>query len=392
MVGRHPDPAAAARRCVDGFQAALDGDPAAFQARMLDSCSEVYVEHGCREAFLTAARALPRERMTVLVRGCAAAYCPILPDPKPSLCAGAAETGEVLLWGELQLAILTYDLGPEQTKVFASRLTELHARLSAKLREPIPIEIKPPKPACAGADGKEVLLALLVAQDGVWLGTTDGVTKFVPHCRGRLDAAAIGGELCALRTRPGLDCRQDAEVTARDEVIYADIVALMDIAKGAGFGDLAFVGPDQESVDFPASSRGVPRVPSRCGEVEASCTGPDSSKAANEMTTVSAAELALAPKVLISKREVRVGDRVVALTKDVEAATEWKIPSLWDALRGAGEAFEASALPAETKDRLRGVLVVRIEGDVRSKVVERVLMAAHGAGFLNLMFGDPDPP
>lgn len=89
-------------------------------------CSIVYVEPGCRKAFLAAANAEPSARLPSIADGCKKAYCPLFGERHLELCqAGNQPTAEVVArgWPDLHDAILSYD-----AKGYAPHLSKLMLR------------------------------------------------------------------------------------------------------------------------------------------------------------------------------------------------------------------------------------------------------------------------
>lgn len=79
------------------------------------ACAPLYQEAACRQAMEKFDEPPMEQRASTLLRSCARAYCPVLPSPKPHVCA-ATDTPPTDLseWAELRQAILQRDIGAER--------------------------------------------------------------------------------------------------------------------------------------------------------------------------------------------------------------------------------------------------------------------------------------
>jgi hypothetical protein len=108
---RHPNAAAAADRCAHLYNQLDDIEPEQRQQAIATACADVVVEKRCHDELL-AFDTPPDQRIAKLLDACTAAYCPILPDPKPARCTDPNGDGAGF-WHAVHL----FDLGPEATKI-----------------------------------------------------------------------------------------------------------------------------------------------------------------------------------------------------------------------------------------------------------------------------------
>ncbi len=122
-----PGSTAAEEDAIDRCAAALRTlddrcDPSGAQRRYWSACGPMYRQPACRQAFVTVASPglSEADRARVLHDECARAYCPLLAEPRPSLCAMGEEERRTQRtverfqrWGELDRAIVVYDHGAE---------------------------------------------------------------------------------------------------------------------------------------------------------------------------------------------------------------------------------------------------------------------------------------
>ena len=83
-------------------------------------CAPLYAQPACRDAQLHFDDAPLEKRSAAVLTACARAYCGILADPKPSVCAHPDAVPEdeqqYIAWNELRSAILTHDIGAAATQ------------------------------------------------------------------------------------------------------------------------------------------------------------------------------------------------------------------------------------------------------------------------------------
>jgi hypothetical protein len=116
--------AASVDKCEQGLKrAGAETDLAVAMRLYHEECADLYVQPGCRQAFLTAASAPQTEQVTLVADGCRRAYCPVLPSAsgleicKPGF--GVTLESAQRAWPPLQEAILAYDgkgLAPRVTR------------------------------------------------------------------------------------------------------------------------------------------------------------------------------------------------------------------------------------------------------------------------------------
>jgi len=117
--------AALVDRCIAAHKHSRTVDPAAAYAVIVNECLAVMVkEDGCKKAFELSLEADASARASTVATGCAAAYCPLLGEPKPAICARdvatIAATELPRLFSELFMQVRTHDLGATE----AARLEE----------------------------------------------------------------------------------------------------------------------------------------------------------------------------------------------------------------------------------------------------------------------------
>ena len=98
-------------------------------------CSPLYALAACRTAHEHFDDTALPERAHALVRSCQDAYCPLLSQPKPALCARMPSNASEMaaMWDELNEAILRHDLGGGAERLIAARHTasqRFHAAVS----------------------------------------------------------------------------------------------------------------------------------------------------------------------------------------------------------------------------------------------------------------------
>lgn len=263
---RHPHPDRAIRECTVGLEAATAGHQASAVPTTMAACKDLYVESTCRDAWARIGPASPSEKARLLaeaIDSCRRAYCPMLPAPKPGLCEGKTNNASDP-WGELQLAIFTYDLGPTRVASLAQKMSKALTSMRSSTLERL--EIKPTPPCDAE-------LAVEARSSGVWLATSSGIRRFVARCGQVLDKAALAEELCRAGQEPKLACTETVSVAAEGTVPYADAVAVMDLARLAGFPDAVFT--DRESLPLAMlvgdTRTGGQAASPRCGQAPGTC-------------------------------------------------------------------------------------------------------------------------
>lgn len=115
----HSAPQQAIAHCRAGAQRAEGATSSERFAIVAEACAGIFAERGCRDAWLAAAKADPTSKISGIVKGCRAAYCPVLPAPKPVLCEARFEGGggpsELWKhWPDFFAAMLERDLGADR--------------------------------------------------------------------------------------------------------------------------------------------------------------------------------------------------------------------------------------------------------------------------------------
>jgi biopolymer transport protein ExbD len=139
-------------------------DRAGQRRRTSEACAFTYKQPACRDAFLAASSRHPAETIRTFTDACRKAYCPLLREPKPSMCPMAPEevaalrmADKMARWEELNRAILEHDHGPQA----AERL-----RLAASPPDPRPtVNLSDETRATISAKGGFITLPLAAAAD-----------------------------------------------------------------------------------------------------------------------------------------------------------------------------------------------------------------------------------
>jgi biopolymer transport protein ExbD len=253
------------------------------------------------------------------------------------------------------------------------------ARVSERLRDEAtrPIEIHPANVAM----GPPVNLSLLVRQDGVILGKSQGGGErfFVARCGDRLDLAAVAATLCTLAGEADFAGRQDFEIAALAGVRYGDAMSVMDTAIATGLLDPGLLDPPSLSVPLTGESTGR-RVEPACERTPAPCQQAAVAPSVDPaivppvgLTLSDAeqkAELKSAPIVSIADGTISLDGTPVAEVSTV-TPDAWKIDGLYTALQAA---------PAS------GVIIVQADPTTDMQVVATVMKNLYAAGRPNVMF------
>jgi len=218
-AGRHPDAARVAATCARAAESARDADPAERIRLLIHGCKHLFFEPGCYQAWDRAETAPPSQRIGIIIDGCRAAYCPILPAPRPRACE--ENSSSPTLFHELQQAIFELELG----KVTADRLvaamtrTAMDAPALPYRTVQTPPRAPPPAEIVIDGDGVHYDVLRLSADD------------LAPGSPG---ADLLRRALEAARA-DGLDA---LGITADASQPYRLVVEVMDIAKQAGITKL----------------------------------------------------------------------------------------------------------------------------------------------------------
>jgi biopolymer transport protein ExbD len=114
------------------------------------------------------------------------------------------------------------------------------------------------KPGGTGKDPSDkkppediINLSVLVAQDGIWIGLSNGQPRHIAKQGDNYDWAALGEALQYYKVESGLfKDRDDIEVAAEDRVDYQSVINAMDTAVQKEFLGLRYVDPSSLSVRF----------------------------------------------------------------------------------------------------------------------------------------------
>ena len=105
-------------------------------------------------------------------------------------------------------------------------------------------EQKPPEPP-------PINLSVLVALDGVWIGTTTGQPRKIDKIGEEWDFNALTEALSYYKKESGIFTdRDDIELAGEDTIQYQTMITAMDTAVAQGFTGLRFVDPASLSVRF----------------------------------------------------------------------------------------------------------------------------------------------
>lgn len=232
-----PLPEAALTACLRGVEEATGRSAADGFATVVQACRDLYRAPGCRDG-MDAALALPAaERAGHVLAACAAAYCPILAEPRPEACTPApgddTASRRLALWGGLRRAILVHELGAARAADFevasdeAVRRAAFVRAATSQAPSARPRSDTPAQPAA---------LHLASSADGVVVTREDGpaATWTLPASP---TAADFGPVVLALADHPG---RPRVRLHATPDLPYATVVAAMDALAQAGFTDVSF--------------------------------------------------------------------------------------------------------------------------------------------------------
>lgn len=120
-------------RCIAAHEHSRTVDPAAAYGVIVDQCLTLMVkQEGCRQALKQSLVVDAAVRASTVATGCAAAYCPLLPEPKPAICArdvaSIAPTELPRLFSELFMQVRTRELGATEAARLERGIKEIVAR------------------------------------------------------------------------------------------------------------------------------------------------------------------------------------------------------------------------------------------------------------------------
>jgi hypothetical protein len=233
-AGRHPDPLAAIQRCREAMAQVAVAPADGVVALVSQGCSDLYVESACREAMRRFESVEPAARAMTLARSCLDAYCPKLPEPRPTLCAAdltrLAPTALAQRWQAFMGAALTFDLGAAAGTVAALLADALGHVTTVRVA---PQALAPAKPAPA--------LQLRAKGEGRWLQ----VEMVLPDGSARTWRLPLPPNAADLTPLGAIAKEQPADTRAilylDRELNYGTAVALMDMLRSAGIQRMALV-------------------------------------------------------------------------------------------------------------------------------------------------------
>lgn len=101
-------------------QGKLASAPEEAWAELVRGCADVYSAPACRAAWLESTSAPSDARFSGIERACVSAYCPLLPEPKPELCAAPAVEDSLAAapkWQAFTRRVLAYELAVDEDQL-----------------------------------------------------------------------------------------------------------------------------------------------------------------------------------------------------------------------------------------------------------------------------------
>jgi biopolymer transport protein ExbD len=212
-AAHHPD----AEKVFQACKAALAPSalpPAEQQIAITNACVDIHSVRGCREAYDDMAKAQPSEATNILFTRCAAAYCPLLPTPRPAGCDHIPDghADRLAAWLGLEQAIVAFELGEDRARA----LTQLTTTTS--------VELDLPPVAATPVDDDRPKLVVSVTRDGKVLVGAREVTDVV---QALTEARSHGHE--------------EIYINADEQASYAAVVQVMSAAKQAGIDKVQLI-------------------------------------------------------------------------------------------------------------------------------------------------------
>lgn len=232
----------------------------------------------------------------------------------------------------------------------------------------------PAAKALAQAARQEAACDVLVAAvaDGTWVGTSGGAHRFVARCGRDPDVRAASRELQSFFLAAQPDCPPTVDVGGGPGVEFYDLLAAMDAARMAGFGNIGMSGASDLVAMFPAAPGAGDRAP------------PDCAAAALTVDARPSGEpIALEPPVF-SGRALSGNDRTVVVSIDAETISVNGKAAAAVAASSLGLIPDlARALPPPADD-----LIVVVTGDrhVDAAIVLRVVRTLSASGHKDVRF------
>lgn len=110
--GVHPSPETAAAACRTAVNDATRFGPNGRIRRSLSGCKELFSLRDCREAIQEYADLQGPTLFDRMLSRCGSAYCPVLPEPRPELCAKEA-SATPQSWAGFTEGVMRYELGSD---------------------------------------------------------------------------------------------------------------------------------------------------------------------------------------------------------------------------------------------------------------------------------------
>lgn len=241
---------------------------------------------------------------------------------------------------------------------------------------PIPIPTPRPVPRDAGTVITKSacdVVVVSVGMDGLWLGAPPDVRCYAARTPGGVDGAWLAAELRKFRTVIDPKCKSMLLLGAAPDVIYADVVTIMEACRQAGFPDIVFT----LSTDLPVSFAGVsPASVPHCATpiVVPPAPVPD--------TPPTPAPDLPAPRFI-------TGDTVSVVVSPTAIWVRGKQVVLVSAIAKAGPIPELTA--ALGKPTADARVIVEADRRVDAALVQRVIQVVRDAGFRKLGLATQPP-
>ena len=221
----HPDPIRAGSQCRKAIEQSKTLAPEPRLRAALTGCKRLFVERGCQLAAEEAANAPSSKIVPTLVAGCREAYCPVLPEPRPSLChrnlASQSDVSFLEEWSEFVLAVGKRDFGAMPVEV-----SEVMHQLVAELRRKL-MAAERPRDAVAVyvrlADDGRLIVSMPSSDGGVlreWCTDDDP------------DAETLNQLVSAVRSATGQS--KAVSLSSAPQVRFSSIKAVVETLRDAG--------------------------------------------------------------------------------------------------------------------------------------------------------------
>lgn len=233
--GLNDAPRTAIESCSSAQAALVGAEPADRYGLAAEGCAELFSLPLCREAVRMSPQAAPELRPAMISVACQRAYCELLPEPAPALCALSPATVPsselVAPWRAFVSAVLGLELGLEPG-------SELHTLLilgvGVLVQAPVVVAevVETPATEAAAAPERHLVVRLSMDGSGFSLAATVGDEDFGPwELPLPPDVGDFSGMLEAAMRAAGSSPRVHIEIGA--EVTYAVVLRLMDALREA---------------------------------------------------------------------------------------------------------------------------------------------------------------